>query len=450
MEEFRAYVDENADRFVAELKRLCRQPSIAAQNVGIEETAEMVLLMLKRTGAEARLVRVAGGPPVVYGSIGEGPRTLLFYNHYDVKPPGPLEQWESDPFAPEIRQGVLYARGVADNKGDLVARLMALEAYQATKGELPLKVKLVCEGEEEIGSAHLGQFVEENGDLLDADGCIWEGAVMDISGRPVIYLGAKGILSVELRVKGANRDLHSAWATLVPSPAWRLVWALASLKDEHGRLMVDRLTEHMGEPPPAEVDLLRRIPFEEKKIMADFGITYFVGGAEGIEALKRHLYGPTCNISGLRSGYMDEGYGSVLPCEAVVRLDFRLGPGLDPRLVLDLLRKHLDHLGFDDIRVVELNSTPSAMSPLDASIVRADVEATRTIFGQEPVIYPIMAGAGPMYLFSEVLGIPTTSGVGVTHALCGMHAPNENIRIADYIQGIKYIGELIDRFAKEG
>ncbi|MFQ6002070.1 MAG: M20/M25/M40 family metallo-hydrolase, partial [Anaerolineae bacterium] len=194
MEEFKAYVDENADRFVVELQRLCQQPSIAAQKVGVEETAEMVLSMLQRIGAQARLIPVAGGAPVVYGTIGEGPRTLIFYNHYDVQPPEPLEEWESDPFAAEIRQGVLYARGAADNKGDLVARLMAVEAYQKTKGELPLKIKFVFEGEEEIGSVHLAQFVEENRDLLEADGCIWEGGSKDLSERPVIYLGLKGIL----------------------------------------------------------------------------------------------------------------------------------------------------------------------------------------------------------------------------------------------------------------
>lgn len=449
MEEFKAYVDENADRFVAELQRLCQQPSIAAQRVGIEEAAEMVLSMLQRVGAQARLIPVAEGSPVVYGTIGEGPRTLLFYNHYDVQPPEPLEEWESDPFAAEIRQGVLYARGAADNKGSLVARLMAVEAYQKTKGELPLKIKFVFEGEEEIGSIHLGQFVQENRDLLEADGCIWEGGSKDLSERPVIYLGLKGILYVELRAKGAKRDLHSSWATLVPNPAWRLVWALASLKDENDRLTVDGLMEHVEEPPPQERDLLRKIPFEEKRLKADFGITHFVGGVKGVEALKRHLYGPTCTICGFRSGYIGEGSKTVLPSAAVVKLDFRLVPNLEPRLVLDLLRKHLDRRGFGDIEIAARDGEQFAKSPPDAPIAQAAVEAARTIYGQEPVVYPLMAGSGPMYHFIKTLGIPVASGMGVGHAQSRIHAPNENIKIADYIQGIKYIGELIERFAKE-
>ena len=450
MEEFKAYVDENADRFVAELQRLCRQPTIAAQKVGVEETAEMVLSLLQRIGAQARPIPVAEGAPVVYGTIGQGKRTLIFYDHYDVQPPEPLEEWESDPFAAEIRQGVLYARGAADNKGDLVARLMAVEAYQKTKGELPLKIKFVFEGEEETGSIHLGQFVEENRGLLEADGCIWEGGSKDLSERPVIYLGVKGILYVELRAKGAKMDLHSSWATLVPNPAWRLVWALASLKDENDHLTVDGLMEHVGEPPPEEMDLLRKIPFEEKKLKADFGIPHFVGGVKGVEALKRYLYGPTCTICGFRSGYIGEGPKTVLPSEAMVKLDFRLVPDLEPGLVLDLLRKHLDRRGFKDIEIVEVTSEKFAKSPPDAPIVQAALEAARIIYGQEPVVYPLSAGSGPMYHLSNALGIPAVSAVGVSHAQSRMHAPNENIKIADYIQGIKYIGELIERFAEEG
>lgn len=449
MEEFNAYVDENADRFIAELQRLCQQPSIAAQKVGIEEMAAMVLSMLQGIGAQARLIPVAEGSPVVYGTIGQGKRTLIFYDHYDVQPPEPLEEWESDPFAAEIRRGVLYARGAADNKGDLVARLMAVEAYQRTKGELPLKIKFVFEGEEEIGSPHLGQFVEENRGLLEADGCIWEGSNKDPSERPVIYLGLKGILYVELRAKGAQRDLHSSWATLVPNPAWRLVWALATLKDENDRLTVDGLMDQVEEPPPEEEALLRKIPFEEEKLKADFGIPHFLGEVKGFEALKRHLYRPTCTICGFRSGYIGEGPKTVLPSEAIVKLDFRLVPNLEPGLVLDLLRKHLDRRGFGDIEIVEVTAEKSAKSPPVAPIVQAALEAARAIYGQEPVVYPLMAGSGPMYHLSMALGIPAASGVGVGHAQSRIHAPNENIRIDDYIQGIKYIGELIERFAEE-
>ncbi len=448
MRDFNAYVDENRDRFVKELQRLCQQPSIAAQKVGVEETANMVLEMLQRVGAEARIIEVGEGSPVVFGTVGEGPKSLIFYNHYDVQPPEPLEEWQYDPFAAEVHEGTLYARGAADNKGDLVARLMALEAYQEAKGELPLKVNFVFEGEEEVGSLHLAQFVEENRTLLDADGCLWEGGSRDISGRPVIYLGLKGILYVELRAKGASRDLHSSWATLVPNPAWRLVWALATLKDGEERITVDGLMERVVEPPPQEVELLRQIPVEEKKLKADFGITQFLGGLKGVEALKRHLYGPTCTICGIESGYTGEGPKTVLPNGAMVKLDFRLVPDLEPDTVLDLLRKHLDRRGFTDIEIVVHSKEHPAKSPAEASVVQAAIEAARTVYNQEPVVYPLMAGSGPMYPLTQAIGIPAVCAVGVSHAQSRIHAPNENIKVDDYIQGIKYIGELIRRFAE--
>ena len=446
MDKFNAYVDANAGRFIAELQEVCRQPSISAQNVGLEETARMVLERLKQVGAEARLLQVEGAPPVVYGELGQGPRTLLIYNHYDVQPPEPLELWESEPFDPQIRQGAIYARGVADNKGNLMARLQAIEAWQATQGELPLRVKFVFEGEEEVGSPHLARFVAEHRGLLEgADGCLWESGYKDIAGRPVITLGLKGIMYVELRARGAARDLHSAWATIVPNPAWRLVWALASLKDEEDRITLDGLMDHVAEPTAEDLAMLATIPFEEEKIKADYAIPRFIRGLSGLELLKKHLYEPTCTICGFATGYTGPGSKTVLPHAAMVKVDFRLVPNLTPELVLDLLRQHLDRRGFSDVEIVELGGEHPARSDPQAPIVQAAVEAARAVYGQEPVVYPLMAGSGPMYPLCQGLGIPAV-GAGVGHARSSVHAPNENIRLADYIEGIKYVGELLRLF----
>jgi acetylornithine deacetylase/succinyl-diaminopimelate desuccinylase-like protein len=448
MDKFNAYVDANIDRFIAQLQMLCSQPSVAAQNLGLPETAEMVLEMLQNIGADARLVQVADAPPLVYGEMGTGDTTLIIYDHYDVQPPEPLDQWESDPFSPEIRGGFLYARGASDNKGDLLSRLQAIEAYQETIGELPLKLKFVVEGEEEVGSPHLTQFVAENKELLlGADGCLWEGGRKDMAGRPEIYMGLKGIMYVELRTKGASRDLHSSWAPLVPNPVWRLVWALNTLKDEEDRITVDGLMEHVVEPPAEELELLRKIPFAEDKIRKDYGIAQFLGGVEGVDALRKYLYAPTCTICGIRAGYISEGSKTVLPNEAIVKLDFRLVPNLEPDLVLDLLRKHLDRRGFEDVEIIPMSGEHPAKSSPEAPIVRAAIEAARIVYGQEPAVYPLMAGSGPMYPLSQALGIPAVSGVGVGHAQSRIHAPNENIRLTDYIQAVKYNGQLIRLFA---
>lgn len=449
MEDFYAYVDENGDRFLDQLKTLCSQPSIAAQGVGTRETANIVLDMLEGIGADARLIEVAGAPPVVYGEIGQGKKTLIIYDHYDVQPPEPLDQWESQPFSPEIRKGFLYCRGVADNKGDLASRLQAIEGYQATMGRLPLKIKFVFEGEEEIGSPHLAQFVEKNKELLlGADGCLWEGARVDTSGRPELYLGLKGILYVELRARGASRDMHSSWAPLVPNPAWRLVWALGTLKDENDRLTMDGLMEYVAEPPDEDMELLERIPFDDEEMKEDLGLPELLGGVKGTEAVRSLLYSPTCTICGMVAGYTGEGSKTVLPSEAGVKLDFRLVPNLKPEVVLELLRKHLDRRGFDDVEIVGFSAEHPAKSSPDAPVARAAIQAATIVYGQEPVVYPSMAGSGPMYPLSTALGIPAVSGLGVGHAQSRIHAPNENIRLEDYFQAVKFTGEFIRVFSE--
>lgn len=449
MEDFYAYVDENGDRFLDQLKTLCSQPSIAAQGVGTRETANIVLDMLEGIGADARLIEVAGAPPVVYGEIGQGKKTLIIYDHYDVQPPEPLDQWESQPFSPQIRKGFLYCRGVADNKGDLASRLQAIEGYQATMGRLPLKIKFVFEGEEEIGSPHLAQFVDENKELLlGADGCLWEGGRVDTSGRPELYLGLKGILYVELRARGASRDMHSSWAPLVPNPAWRLVWALGTLKDENDRLTMDGLMEYVAEPPEEDMELLERIPFDDEEMKEDLELPELLGGVKGTEAVRSLLYSPTCTICGMVAGYTGEGSKTVLPSEARVKLDFRLVPNLEPEVVLELLRKHLDRRGYDDVEIVGFSAEHPAKSSPDAPVARAAIQAATIVYGQEPVVYPSMAGSGPMYPLSTALGIPAVSGLGVGHAQSRIHAPNENIRVEDYFQAVKFTGEFIRVFSE--
>ncbi len=445
MEKFNAYVEANADRFIEELKEFCRQPSIAAQGIGLEEMAELVRARLAKLGAEVRLMPVNDAPPVVYAELGNGQRTLLIYNHYDVQPPEPLELWESEPFDAQVREGKLYARGVADNKGDLLARAQAIEAYQAVLGELPLKIKWFIEGEEEVGSPHLSPFAAEHAALLAADGCLWEGGGKDESERPTLSLGLKGIMYLELRCHGAKDDLHSSLATIVPNPAWRLVWALSTLKDENDNILVDGLMDRVATPTAAEMEMLAAIPFEEEKIRARFGIPHFIRGLTGIEALKKHLYEPTCTICGFNSGYIGQGTKTVLPSTAMVKLDFRLVPDLEPDLVVRLLRQHLDKRGFTDIQIVSGHGEHSAKTPPDAPIVKAAITAAHNVYGQDPVVHPLMAGSGPMYPLTQALGTPAFSS-GISYSGSSIHAPNENIRLEDYFQGISFVGELLRQF----
>ncbi|MDP9359052.1 MAG: M20/M25/M40 family metallo-hydrolase, partial [Chloroflexota bacterium] len=204
MQDIFAHVDAHADRYITDLQRLLRQPSVAAQNVGMAACASLVEEMLVGVGANPHQVDTRGGFPVVYGEIaGTTAKTLSFYNHYDVQPAEPLDLWESDPWAAEIRDGRIWARGCSDNKGNIAARIAAVDAYQQVRGRLPLSVKFIIEGEEEIGSPHLEHFAEDHPDLCRADACVWEFGGKDIDGRPVVHLGLKGICYVELRVSGA-------------------------------------------------------------------------------------------------------------------------------------------------------------------------------------------------------------------------------------------------------
>ena len=210
------YIDDHAGVYIAMLQRLCRQPSVAAQGVGMAETAAMVESLLGGLGARPRQIDTRGGYPVVYAELdGSTDKTLSFYNHYDVQPAEPLDQWTNDPWGAEIRDGRIWARGVADNKGNLAARIAAIDAWHKVKGELPLRVKFIVEGEEEIGSPHIHNFADDHPDLCRADACIWEFGGRDIAGRPQIHLGLKGICYVELRAKGARSDWHSSVATSV-------------------------------------------------------------------------------------------------------------------------------------------------------------------------------------------------------------------------------------------
>jgi acetylornithine deacetylase/succinyl-diaminopimelate desuccinylase-like protein len=450
MQDIQQVIEERKQVYVDWLVRLCQQPSIAAQNVGMVETADLVEELLQGIGAETRRISTSGFP-VVYGAVGAGEKTLAFYNHYDVQPPEPLEEWLSDPFAAEIRDGALYARGVADNKGNIVARLAAVDAYVRARGRLAeqLKVKFIIEGEEEIGSIHLDEFAQANRDLVQADGYIWEAGYADPQGRRQIYLGAKGILYAELTARAANVDLHSSWATIVPNPAWRLLHALRSLRDAEGRVLIPGFYDRVRPLTEADRAALQRMPFDEEGYLQQLGLDAFNNHLTGLPLLEQHLFQPTCNICGLWSGYTGEGSKTVLPREAKVKLDFRLVPDQDPGEIADLLTKHLEREGFGDVEAATMEPEHPARTPLDHPFVDLVVETSREVYGQEPVVYPSMAGTGPMYVLCQQFDIPCVS-VGVGHSDSRNHAPNENILLEDFYQGILHLAVILERFPTIG
>ena len=233
------YLEANLQTSLTELKKYCQQPSVAAQNLGLEETAHMTAAMLEERGFEANLYATDGFPVVIAERKGKADKTLLIYNHYDVQPAEPFELWTSPPFEPEERDGKVYGRGISDDKGHFTSRLFAIDAILNEFGELPCNIKFILEGEEEIGSVHLPDFVEEHQDLLQADACIWEFGGVDHRDIPMQYLGLRGICYIELSIKTADQDVHSGLGgSIFPNPAWRLIWALSTLKDKNEHIQL--------------------------------------------------------------------------------------------------------------------------------------------------------------------------------------------------------------------
>jgi acetylornithine deacetylase/succinyl-diaminopimelate desuccinylase-like protein len=328
-----------------------------------------------------------------------------------------------------------------------MCRMQAIEAWLATQGPLPVKIKWVIEGEEEIGSPNLEGFARAHADLLRADGCLWETGGRNELDQFSLWLGLKGIAYFELRLKLLDTDAHSANGPVLPNAAWRLVWALNTLKGPDDHIAVDGYWEHVTPPTPEELALVDRLPYDAEKIKSLYGARRFVNDMDALSAKRAYYFNPTLTICGLDSGYTGEGTKTVLPKEARAKLDFRLVPDLTPELVHDLLRKHLDQHGFGDIDIIPFAGEHTAHSSPDAAVVQAAIRAARTVYGADPVIYPRMAGSGPMYPLSNMLGIPAVLA-GITHQGARAHAPNEHIRLNEYWLGQRFIGEFIKAFAE--
>jgi len=446
------YIERNAQASIAALQRLVRQPSVAAQGIGIEACAELVAEMLREIGARVEVLRLPGAAPLVYGEVrGASPKTLLIYEHYDVQPPEPLEEWICDPFAAEVRGDRIYGRGVADTKGNLVARMSAVRALREVTGRVPVTVKFLVEGEEEIGSVHLSEYAEHHPELFRADGCLWESGGKDHQEIPNLYLGAKGIVYVELEARGAVRDLHSSLGTIVPNPAWRLVWALSTLKDEDERIRIEGFYDDVAEPTPEDLTQLERIAStrDDAVLLRDLGLDQYLLGLTGVELLKRHLFQPTCTICGLSGGYSGPGSKTVLPKVARAKVEFRLVPNQRAPDILQKLRAHLARHGFGDIQVTDLGMENPARAPMDAEIVRVVAATAREVYGRDPLIFPLMAATGPMDVVCGRFGTPVV-GTGIGYPGANVHAPNENIRIRDYVEGIKHIALILERYGAAG
>ena len=445
-----SYLDSHLDQSIAELSRLAAQPSVAAQNWGLAECAGLVAEMLRKRGFEVEIIPT-GGAPVVFGERkGRSDKTLLFYNHYDVQPPEPLELWVSPPFQPEVRDGKLYARGVSDDKGHIASRLFAIDALLEAEGELPCTVKFAIEGEEETSSTHLHDFVKQNQERLAADACIWEFGQVDHTEVPQQFLGLRGICYVELSVETASIDAHSGTGgSIFPNAAWRLVWALNTLKGPDERIRIPGHYDTVRPPSQRDIELMEALPEISGEFRERYGVKEFLRGIQGgVELRLAEVFEPTCTICGLTAGYQGPGSKTVLPARASAKVDFRLVPDQTPEQVLKGLRAHLDAEGFPDVQIEFLGGEAPARTDPDDPFIALVVEAARPVYGQPMQVVPMTGGSGPNHAFIEYLNVPVATA-GIAYPGTQAHAPNENVRLDLYLKGAKHIARILEAFGKQ-
>jgi len=443
-----ARVESDAEKALETLKEYCRFPTISAHKKAQPETAAFVRRLLAENGFEVREYPTDGGPNVVFGQmiVDERKPTLLMYQHYDVQPVDPLDEWKRDPFDPTIEDGKFWGRGCGDTKGNLIMQLLAVQAWQRVEGRPPINLKFVVEGEEEVGSPHFPGFVHANKEILKADGATIEGGDHLHEGTPKIELGCKGILYVEMISRTASVDQHSSYAAIAPNPAWRLIHALMTIRDATGRIKVSGWYEDARRPTARELRYLRASGFSSKSLKEYWGVSGFIGGDNDFELLRRLIYSPTCTICGFVSGYIEEGTKTVNPAVAKAKIDFRLVPNMKKGKQLEKLRAHMRAKGLEDIELVPaLETLESAAISISARVVKAAIKGSVDAYGREPEVWPWSPGASAHGFFNEVVGVPSISGPGVSYDGSNYHAPNENIRLTDFIGGTKHMAAMFAR-----
>ncbi|UCC26016.1 MAG: dipeptidase [Gemmatimonadales bacterium] len=454
MSEIQTFLAAHRDRFMGELFEFLRIPSVSARSEHDSDTrrsAEWLADRLRDAGLSAEIMETPKHPVVLgeWKEAGPDAPTLLIYGHYDVQPPEPLEEWTSPPFEPEIRDGRIYARGSADDKGQLFMHVKALEAHLNIHGTLPLNVVVVAEGEEEIGSPNLVPFVEQFRDRLAADVVVISDSGMFDEGLPALLFSLRGLAYCEIHVTAARSDLHSgAYGGAVPNPGMALARMLATLHDAHGRIAIDGFYDDVLAWDEETREAIRDLPFDEEKFLAGVGAPA-LSGEEGFSTLERLWIRPTCEVNGLLSGYTGEGAKTVLPARAMAKVSFRLVPDQKPGRVAELLRTHLEKVAPEGVRVqvVELHGGEPWRANPSGPLFEAASTALEEAFGTKPVL---MGEGGSIPIvgdFEKVLGAPVLL-VGFSLPGCNMHAPDEWLTVDNFQTGIASLTRLYEELAE--
>jgi len=440
-------IERREQEYLERLIDYVRRPSISAHGEGIGEVAEYIAGVLSRIGLDTQIIPTAGWPMVFAEHCQQpGAPTVLLYGHYDVQPPDPLDAWISPPFEPTVRDGRLFARGVGDNKGQHFAQILGVEALLQANGELPCNIKVLLEGEEEIGSPRMPDFVRDNLELLDADLVITSDGPVDESGRSTLNFGVRGIISFELRARGANRDLHSGnWGGVAPNPIWTLVQLLATMKNDRGEVTIDGFYDTVLPLTDLERDALAALPVDVDAVRASLDLQTLDQPVER-GYFERLSAWPTFTINGLHGGYGGPGSKTVLPHEAVAKCDMRL---VEAQTADDIFAKVEAHVRqhAPEVEFVRLGSMDPSKTPIDspwAEPIRRGIVAAQR---EEPLLVPALGGSLPDYVFTKTLGLPAF-GVPYANADESNHAPNENMEITRFFMGIRTSAAMLTEIGK--
>jgi acetylornithine deacetylase/succinyl-diaminopimelate desuccinylase-like protein len=441
------HIDTNRESYVSRVMDYVRHPSISAQDIGIAEVGALLLDMLTGLGLEAESLPTARHP-MILGRWDKRPGapTVILYGHYDVQPPEPLELWLSPPFEPTIRDGRIWARGIGDNKGQHFAQLMAIEAHLKVAGTLPCNVIVLLEGEEEIGSPHIADFVREHRDRLKADLVVTADGPLHTSGAPIVTFGVRGVASFELRARTASRDMHSGnYGGVAPNAIWTLVHALATMKAPDGRITIDGLRDRIVPPTNAEREAAAKLPLDLPEVMRDLGLKR-LDAPEDRPFYDRLMFEPTLTINGLQGGYGGAGSKTVLPAEAIAKCDIRLVEAMTPEDVFAKVRAHLSRHA-PEVEFVPQGGMLPSKTPVESPFAPAVIAASRIGAGQEPLLFPCLGGSLPDYVFTKILGLPAF-GTPYANADEANHAPNENLELDLFHRGIRTGAALLSELGR--
>ena len=428
---------------VGTLLEAVRIPSVSLTGEGIAEAVEFLTARMRRWGLAVEVFPTES-QPIVYGEIGpaDAPFTWLTYGHYDVYPAdAKAEGWKTDPWQPVVDGDRIWGRGTGDNKGQHLALLSAIALWRELRGELPIRIKVILEGDEETGSRPLPRFVEAQRERLRADLCCYSDGPMFPNDQPVLLMGVRGVLGLEFAATGAKRNLHSGnFGGVAPNPTLDLIHLLAEMVGRDGRLLVPGAGHADVTVTPAEAAAVRALPLDREGVMASMGVAPTVPDAEFHERL---MLRPAFNVSGLVAGYTGAGHKTIIFRDALAKADIRLVGGQDPAQVLAAVRRFAADRGYANIEIRELKATPASRTSLDDPFVPLVKAAVAQGFGREPLVVPSLGGTTPDWVFTKLLGIPSIV-VPLAPYDENNHAPNESTKVSLFLAGVRTGMRLIE------